>query len=132
SVARTGGGRRGRSTAFRYPAEEDALAEPVIPYETPPDRRSLTARELFGVVVRTFGLVMVLWGLYTLTYLVNDGAVYARTAVHARHVVDFQGCFVLIITFSFVSSLRMHAVIITLTGLPALLKRVAIDLISGL
>jgi hypothetical protein len=51
----------------------------VIPYETPHDRRALTARDLFGVIVRTFGLVMVLWGLYTLTYLVNVQAVNAPT-----------------------------------------------------
>jgi hypothetical protein len=48
----------------------------VIPYATP-ERRGLTARDLFGVVVRTFGVVMVLWGLYTLTYLVNVRALYA-------------------------------------------------------
>lgn len=63
----------------RYLAEEDALTEPVIPYETPHDRRALTARDLFGVIVRTFGLMMVLWGLYTLTYLVNVQAVNAPT-----------------------------------------------------
>ena len=56
------------------------MTEPVIPYETPHDRRALTARDLFGVVVRTFGLVMVLWGLYTFTYLINVRAVSAPTA----------------------------------------------------
>ena len=55
------------------------MSEPVIPYETPPDRHFLTARDLFGVVVRTFGLVMVLWGLYTLAYLLNVRAVNAPT-----------------------------------------------------
>jgi hypothetical protein len=62
-----------------YPVEEDALSEPVTPSETPHDRRALTARDLFGVIVRTFGLVMVLWGLYMLTYLVNVQAVNAPT-----------------------------------------------------
>jgi hypothetical protein len=56
------------------------LSEPVIPYETPHDRHGLTARDLFSVVVRTIGLVMVLWGLYTLTYLLNVRAVNAPTA----------------------------------------------------
>jgi hypothetical protein len=65
---------------IRYPAEEDTLTEPVIPYETPHDRRALTARDLFGVIVRTFGLLMVLWGLYTLTYLINARAVNAPTS----------------------------------------------------
>jgi hypothetical protein len=61
------------------PAEEHTLTEPVIPYATP-HRRGLTARELFGVVVRTLGLLMVLWGLYTLIYLINVRAVNAPSA----------------------------------------------------
>jgi hypothetical protein len=62
-----------------YPAEEDSVTEPAIPYETPHDRRGLTARDLFGVVVRTMGVVMVLWGLYTLAYVINVRAVNAPT-----------------------------------------------------
>lgn len=56
------------------------MTEPVIPDAIQPGRRGLTARDLFGVVVRTFGLVMMLWGLYTLTYLINVRAVNAPTA----------------------------------------------------
>ena len=55
------------------------MSEPVIPYATPQDRRGLTARDVFGVGVRMLGLVMVLWGLYTLTYLVTGVGVSAPT-----------------------------------------------------
>lgn len=56
------------------------MTEPVIPYATPHEHHGLTARSLFGVVVRTIGLIMILWGLYTLTYLINVRAVNAPTA----------------------------------------------------
>ena len=56
------------------------MTEPVIPYATPHEHHGLTARGLFGVVVRTVGLIMVLWGLYTLTYLINVRTVNAPAA----------------------------------------------------
>ncbi|HUR53050.1 MAG TPA: hypothetical protein VMZ71_02885 [Gemmataceae bacterium] len=55
------------------------MTEPAIPYATPHERRP-RPRDIFGVVVRTFGLAMVLWGMYTLAYLVNALAVKAPMA----------------------------------------------------
>lgn len=40
-----------------------------IPYATE-TRPALTARELFGVVVRTLGLLLMVWGLYCFAYVV--------------------------------------------------------------
>jgi hypothetical protein len=53
------------------------VSEP-IPYATP-ERRGLTGRDLFGVVVRTAGLLMVVWGIYTIVYLFNIISLRART-----------------------------------------------------
>ena len=41
--------------------------ESAIPYATPV-RPALGPRELFGVVVRTAGLILSLWGVYTFFY----------------------------------------------------------------
>lgn len=41
--------------------------DPAIPYATPA-RASLGPRELFGVVVRTVGLILCLWGVYSFFY----------------------------------------------------------------
>ena len=86
---------------IRNPHEEDALTEPVIPYETPRDRRGLTARDLFGVIVRTSGLIMTLWSLYTLTYLVNVKALNAPTGGQP------VGSFVIIAAFWLVGGLLL-------------------------
>ena len=55
------------------------MTEPVIPYATL-ERRGLRGQDLFGVVVRSAGLLMVLWGFYTLVYLLNVRAVSAPSA----------------------------------------------------
>jgi hypothetical protein len=41
----------------------EKVSDPVISYATP-QRRATTARDAFGVIVRTIGLALVLWGLY--------------------------------------------------------------------
>lgn len=43
------------------------MSEPPIPYATP-TRHGVTARDLFGVIVRVFGLLITVWGLYTVMY----------------------------------------------------------------
>jgi hypothetical protein len=77
------------------------VTEPVIPYATSHERQGLTARSLFGVVVRTLGLVMILWGLYTLTYLINVRAVNAPTAGQP------VGSFLITAVFCLVSGLAL-------------------------
>jgi hypothetical protein len=47
------------------------VSESVLPYEGPALVRGLTAGEVFGVVVRTFGLIILLWAFYTLVYFVG-------------------------------------------------------------
>ena len=39
-----------------------------IPYATV-ERRGITARDLFGVVVRTIGLLLLMWGAYSILYV---------------------------------------------------------------
>lgn len=47
------------------------MSEPVLPYEGPALVRGMTASEVFGVVVRTFGLILLLWAAYTAVYFVS-------------------------------------------------------------
>lgn len=53
----------------------DESKERVISYATPMrepyDVTFIGARDLFGVVVRTAGLVVTFWGVYTLIYLLS-------------------------------------------------------------
>jgi len=65
------------------------MTDPVIPYATPQDRRGYVAREVFGVVVRVLGLTMVLWGLYTLTYLVDGIGIGVSTRSAAQALGGF-------------------------------------------
>jgi hypothetical protein len=51
----------------------------VLAYETD-QKRGLAARGLFGVIVRTLGLLMILWAFYTLAYFVNVRVFSAPTA----------------------------------------------------
>ncbi len=49
------------------------MSEPIIPYATV-ERRPLSGRDLFGVVVRTIGVLLFLWGLYAAMYATAAGA----------------------------------------------------------
>lgn len=46
------------------------MDDPVIPYASVA-HRGLTARDVFGVVVRSIGLVILVWAFYCLMYLLN-------------------------------------------------------------
>ena len=45
------------------------MSEPTIPYATPV-RGGTPARDVFGVIVRTVGLLLTLWGVYAAAYAV--------------------------------------------------------------
>jgi hypothetical protein len=44
------------------------MSHDVLPYETPPHFREPLGRAIFGVIVRTSGLLVALYGFYSLVY----------------------------------------------------------------
>jgi hypothetical protein len=60
--------------------------QPVLPYETP-SKPGLKDRDLFGVIVRTFGLGMTIWGGYTATWLAH--ASVAKTSLGTHPPADY-------------------------------------------
>lgn len=73
------------------PPGED-IARPVLPYE--PAKTSPSGREAFGVVVRTVGLLISVYGAYVLLYLVL-GLIVPLAVRHDRQTQLIYGlvCF---------------------------------------
>jgi hypothetical protein len=53
--------------------------ESTIPYATP-EKGAIAGRDVFGVIVRTVGLLLTLWGVYVAVYLGVVQAFNAPTA----------------------------------------------------
>jgi hypothetical protein len=65
----------------------------TIPYAAPTPRIGITGPELFGAAVRTVGLLITMYGLYTAAYSVIIEQFNAPAAGQSSAMFIYVGCF---------------------------------------
>ena len=76
--------------------EGQTAQEHVIPYATPA-RPIITARDVFGIVVRTCGLAVAFWGLYTVYYLCSAAAISMPMGNYSQASMSTFAAFLLLV-----------------------------------
>ncbi len=76
------------------------MGQPVIPYATP-SPSGIRPRDVFGVIVRTIGLLMIVCGLYCGLYWFNVQTTLAPMTRHDLETLGYCSIFLLVMGLSF-------------------------------